>query len=223
MRPGDRLPSEQDLIARFGMSKGTIREATRILEAQGLVRTRTGPGGGAFVHEVSVERARALLGNFFYFKNLSIADIYEVRLALEPELAASLAGKLGPEELALLEENILAHDTPPGTAEEERAQHVASLRFHELLASFGKNELLRFIVGFMASMLADLTVYRRLYEPRNYELWRKGRDYQSALIEALREGDEARARQTMKSHMQTARSLMIEQEAEMERRFLSPR
>ncbi len=223
MAPGDRLPNEQQMIERFGMSKGTIREAMRILEAQGLVKTRTGPGGGSFVHEVSLDRAWALLGNYFYFKDLTIADIYQLRLALEPELAASLAGKLSEEELARLEENISAYAEPPADAEEEREQHVASLRFHQTLASFAGNELLGFLVGFMANMLADLTVYRRLYEPRNYELWRKGREHQAALVAAMRHGDAPRARETMHSHMQTARALMVEQEAEMERRFLKTR
>lgn len=223
MSPGDRLPNEQEMIARFGMSKGTVREAMRILEAQGLVKTRTGPGGGSFVHEVSVERAWALLGNYFYFKKLTITDIYRLRLELEPELAASLAGNLTEAQLSRLEENISANENPPANAEEERAQHVASLGFHQTLASYTDNELLGFLVGFMANMLADLTVYRRLYEPRNYELWRRGRAYQASLVGALRQGDATRARETMRSHMQTARALMIEQEAEMERRFLAAR
>jgi hypothetical protein len=42
----------------------------RILEAQGLVVTRTGPGGGSFVGEVTAERAKALLANYFYFQEL---------------------------------------------------------------------------------------------------------------------------------------------------------
>ena len=46
MRPGDKLPSEAELMERYGHSKGTIRESMRILEAQGLLKTRTGPGGG---------------------------------------------------------------------------------------------------------------------------------------------------------------------------------
>ena len=50
LQPGDKLPNESELITLFGMAKGTIREAMRILEAQGLVKTRTGPGGGCFVH-----------------------------------------------------------------------------------------------------------------------------------------------------------------------------
>ena len=74
LHAGDRLPGEADLIERFGMAKGTIREAMRVLEAQGLIKTRTGPGGGSFVHEVSRQRAKALLGNYFYFKDLTIGE-----------------------------------------------------------------------------------------------------------------------------------------------------
>lgn len=221
MRAGDRLPSEQEMIEQFGMAKGTIREAMRILEAQGLVKTRTGPGGGSFVHEVSQERARALLGNYFYFKNLTVGDIYQLRRALEPELAASLAGKLSEETLLKLEANIAIYAEPAKTLAEEREQHIASLRFHALLAEQAQNDLLGFLIGFMASILSDLTVYRRLYSPPNVELWARGRDYQARLVNALRQGDSAAARQTMTDHMITAQTLMEGQEAEMIRQFIS--
>lgn len=223
MAPGDRLPNEAELIERFGMAKGTIREAMRILEAEGLVKTRTGPGGGSFVHEVSEARARALLGNYFYFKDLTISNIYQIRILLEPEMVAGLAGKLSPDQLQALTENLARYEEPPRDAEEERAQHVASLDFHALLAGYSENTLLGFLIGFMAQMLADLTVYRRLYEPRNYDLWRVGRDHQVALVRALRLGDAEAARAIMKEHMEAARAFMVGQEAEMERRFLERR
>ena len=222
MAPGDRLPSEPELMDRFGMAKGTIREAMRILEAQGLIKTRTGPGGGSFVHEVSEERARALLGNYFFFKHLTIGDIYQIRRALEPELAASLAGNLSDLQLGQLEDITLIYSEPPQTTEQEREQHIASLRFHETLATWADNPMLSFIIGFMARMLSDLTVYRRLYEPRNYDLWHKGRDYHRSLIAALRAGDAKAARETMAAHMEIAQRLMERQEAQMERRFLAP-
>lgn len=218
---GDRLPSEHEMIERFSMAKGTIREAMRILEAQGLVKTRTGPGGGSFVHEVSKERARALLGNYFYFKNLTIADIYQLRRSLEPELAASLAGTLSDEVLQQLEDNIAIYSEPAKTLDDEREQHIASLRFHALLAAQSKNELLGFLIDFMVNILSDLTVYRKLYSPPNIELWQKGRDFQKRLVQALRKGDADQARAIMVAHMETAQSLMQGQEAEMLRQFIS--
>lgn len=218
---GDRLPSEPELITRFGMAKGTIREAMRILEAQGLVKSRTGPGGGTFVHEVSKERARALLGNYFYFRNLTIKDIYQLRRVLEPDLAASLAGKLPEEILGQLEAIIAEYSEPAQTLDEEREQHVASLGFHALLAEQSDNALLGFLIDFMVNMLADLTVYRKLYSPPNVELWEKGKAFQLDLIDALRAGDAETARRVMRDHMETAQKLMEGQEAEMLRRFIS--
>lgn len=221
LQPGDRLPGEAELIEQFGMSKGTIREAMRLLQAQGLVETKTGPGGGSFVGEVTRERASALLANYFYFRDVSINDIYQVRIVLEPELAASLAGKLTDAQLAELEAIMEHYAEPARSAEEERQQHVASLRFHARLSDFGNNALLGFFIGFMAQILTDLTVYKQLYTAPNHDLWQRGRLHQIDLIAALRTGDAAKAHAVMRSHMEMAQSLMDIQEAEVMKRFIA--
>ncbi len=220
LKNGDKLPNESEMIKQFAVSKGTVREALRILDAQGLIVTKTGPGGGSIVGEVSADRARSLLANYFYFLDLSIADIYQMRKALEPELAASLAGKLSSAQLAELEELAGRHSSPAISAEEEKELHIASLTFHARLSEFAKNRLLGFVIGFMAKILTDLTVYRELYDPPNVELWRKGREHQLQLVDALRQGQGEKARQIMASHMQVAEELMSVQEAHLMRRFV---
>jgi GntR family transcriptional repressor for pyruvate dehydrogenase complex len=116
------------------VSKGTVREAMRILEAQGLVVTRTGPGGGSFVGEVTAERARSLLANYFYFQELTVSDIYQLRKLLEPELSASLAGRLSREQLDRLRTSPPASTPPPprrrrsATSTSSRCGSTASLR-----------------------------------------------------------------------------------------------
>jgi len=219
LQPGDKLPSEAELMALFGMAKGTIREATRILEAQGLVKTRTGPGGGCFVHEVSEIRTRALLSNYFYFRHLTIKDIYQLRKQLEPELVAELAGRLDKEAIAALRAITDEYKRPPQNKEEDRLHHEAALRFHACLAQHSTNQLLGFIIGFMAEVLSEVTTNRRLFEPRNTELWAKGRDFQLALLDALQQGDGALARQIMSDHMAFAEKLMLQQELSVERKF----
>jgi GntR family transcriptional repressor for pyruvate dehydrogenase complex len=221
LKSGARLPNEAEMIVQFGVSKGTVREAMRILEAQGLVVTRTGPGGGSFVGEVTAERARSLLANYFYFQELTVSDIYQLRKLLEPELAASLAGRLSVEQLDRLTDLATRFDAPAASPEEERDQHIVSLRFHGQLAEYGDNPLLAFMVAFMARMLTDLTVYRRLYEPHNEELWIKGRESQLALVEALRAGDAEAARGIMRAHMERAEDMMQRQEAQVMRRFMA--
>lgn len=219
LQPGDRLPAEPELIERFGMSKGTIREATRLLEAQGLLKTRTGPKGGAFVHEVSRERATSLLGNYFYFKNLSIGDLYQMRLLLEPELAASLAGKLSAEQISELTQITEAYHNPPTDAASEREHHVFSLKFHAKLADYAENELLGFVISFVSRALSDVTVVRGLYEPRNYDLWKYGLESHLSLIDALKTGGTDKARTIMREHMEFAFEQMQNQEVQMMQRF----
>ncbi|NRB33936.1 MAG: FadR family transcriptional regulator [Rhodobacteraceae bacterium] len=220
LKPGDRLPAEPELIERFGMSKGTIREATRLLEAQGLLKTRTGPGGGAFIHAVSRERATALLGNYFYFKDLNIGDLYQMRVLLEPEMAAGLAGNISKGQIEELRTIVESYNTPPEDLDAERAHHVQSLKFHGKLAEYAKNELLGFVISFVSRALSDVTLVRGLYEPRNFELWKFGRDSHLVLIEALAKGDGTTARQVMLRHMEFAYQQMQNQELQVNKKFI---
>ena len=220
LKGGDKLPNESEMIGLFGVSKGTVREALRILEAQGLIITKTGPGGGSIIGEVSAERASSLLANYFYFQDLSLSDIYQMRKALEPELVASLAGKLSDEQLLELENLAKMHPSPAESPEQEKEQHISSLRFHARLSEFAGNKLLGFIIGFMSRILTDLTVYRRLYDKPNYELWKKGREHQIQLVTALRAGEAQAAQNIMKSHMQIAEELMQTQEASLTKQFM---
>ncbi len=220
LRPGDRLPGEAELMQLLDRSKGTVREAMRILEAEGLLRTRTGPGGGVFVSDVPEPRAAGLLANYFYFRDLSIDDLYQIRIQLEPELAAAVAGRLDAATIARFRAAAHAFDQPPATPEEERAQHVASLDFHRELAAQCDNPLLSFLVRFVAQMLSYVTVTRHLYLPHNRELWERGQEYHARLLDALEAGEAEAARAVMRAHMETALVLMRRQESQMSKRFL---
>jgi len=222
LAPGDRLPSESELMERLGVSKGTVRESTRVLEAQGLVETRTGPGGGAFVREMSEARAIALLSHYLYFKDISIRDIYQIRLALEPELAANLAGKVDACEIQRLRRGLAGYAEPAVDLEGERQQHVDSLTFHEDLAALsGGNPLLAFIIRFTAQVLSDLTVYRRLYEPGDHHIGPAGCQYHAWLLDAIEAGDAERARALMHEHLLEAQAVMNDNEAQVKRGFLA--
>lgn len=219
--PGQRLPQERDLVSIFGVSKGTIREALKVLEAQGLIATRTGPGGGPFVATVAERHASELLGNYFFFQKLTIRDIYQLRTLLEPELAEGVVGRLSEADFARLAEKMKVYDHPPATVEEERAQRAAELEFHEVLVACSPNSLLRFVCGFLIRLLKDLTICRRIYDRPNPALREHGRSYQLQLIEALKRGDAPAVRSIMSEHMRHAQHLMEAQEAVVLNQFLS--
>ncbi|EPC01517.1 hypothetical protein L861_16735 [Litchfieldella anticariensis FP35 = DSM 16096] len=222
LMPGDRLPGEAELMKTLGVSKGTIRESTRVLEAQGLVKTRPGPGGGVFVCRMSEAKATSLLSHYLYFQDISIRDIYQIRLALEPELAASLAGKVSADDLGRLRESLHSYATPAPDMEVERQQHIDSLRFHEMLAKLvGGNPLLSFIIRFTVQVLSDLTVYQRLYEPGDHQIGPTGCRFHAQILDAIEEGNADLARKLMREHMLSAQAVMNDNEAQMRRGFLN--
>ena len=108
---------------------------------------------------------------------------------------------------------------PPQNREEDRLHHEATLQFHASLARHSKNQLLSFIIGFMAEVLSEVTTNRQLFEPRNTELWAKGQEFQFSLLTALEQGDPIATRQIMSDHMGFAETLMLQQEVRVKRKF----
>lgn len=220
LRPGDRLPQEKSLIEEFRVSKGTIREAMKALETQGLIVTRTGPGGGAFIADVPPNRAMALLSNYFYFKHLTIQDIYQLRILLEPEMAASLVGHLDSEDFARLKRTTTIYSSPVESSELEHQQRLDEFAFHEVLADHCPNPLLSFTCRFLIGLLKNLTICGQIYDRPNPELFQTGRFYQMSLYEALKKQDADAARNIMREHMLAAAEIMQHREAEVREGFL---
>lgn len=220
LRPGDRLPAERELMELFQASKGSVREALSALRSQGLIRTRTGPGGGVFLAEMDAQRAMALMSSYFLFRTPGITDIYAVRRLLEPELAASLAGQLSKADFVRLERTMRLYDAPPRTAEEEYAQRLAELDFHSVLAELCPNPALGLFCSFLQKLLREMTVCRRIYDAPHPELRDTALHYQLRLMRALRAGDAEAARQIMTNHMEAAEAYMLRMEASVTAAFL---
>jgi GntR family transcriptional repressor for pyruvate dehydrogenase complex len=220
LKPGDRLPQERELIARFKASKSTVREALKALQTQGLITTRTGPGGGAFVAALDGNRAMELLSNYFYFRHPTIGDIYALRRMLEPEMAASVAGRLSEQDFRRLEDTIKIYDHPAENIGEEYRQRIAELDFHTVLAELCPNPILGFMCSFLQNLLRNLSICRRIYDTPNPNLRESALHYQVRLIDALRKADADGARKIMFEHMCAAQDYMVACEAEITDGFL---
>ncbi len=100
LRPGDTLPSEQQLMGQFGVSRPTLREAFRILEAEDLISVKRGSRGGARVTQPSLSVAARYVGLLLQVQGTTIADVYEARMVLEPACARLLARRRTKQDLA---------------------------------------------------------------------------------------------------------------------------
>ena len=208
---GDRIPGDWIAPEKLNVSRGTVREALKVLEFQGLINTKTGPGGGVFVSAVDQDEAIRFLDNLFLAHPPSISEIYTLRKLLEPELAASLAGVLSAEQFAELQSRVYLYEDEPKSAEEEYRLRLAELDFHAGLAAISPNHLLGFTCSFLLSLLRDKTECRAIYsEPTPWAMRDTGINYQVRLLRALKAGDADLARDLMRAHMTEAEAFMIE-------------
>lgn len=100
--PGYTLPSEPALAEEFGVSRPTLREALRLLEAESLIALKRGSRGGAVVSRPSVSVAARGMGMYLQMSGTTLAQIYTARLVMEPACARLFAERQNPEDLAEL-------------------------------------------------------------------------------------------------------------------------
>ena len=219
--PGDRLPQEKELIERYSASKSTVREALKSLEVQGLIKTKTGPGGGAFIDSMTESRAMSLLSNYLFTRDISIKDIYTLRKLLEPVVAVSAIDNIDNAGIQKLYDTIAIYDHEPANEEERWQQRMAELDFHAVVASYSDNVLLVFICHFLQRLLKDLAVCKDIYlKPEPVDRC-QGIEYQYQLIEALRRKDAAKVQAVMEEHMNYAEQAMLALQATLQERYLS--
>jgi len=129
--PGDQLPPELELKEMFGVGRGTLREALRVLEEKGLIVIRAGASGGAFVQEADATKLSQQLDLFVQARSISIDHVQQFREIIEPEaasLAAQHAAQHGAQPLLdalAVAEKAFADDNPDGVIEGDTAVHVA--------------------------------------------------------------------------------------------------
>jgi len=156
--PGDRFPSEDQLMEVFGVARTTLREALRILESEGLVEVLRGRRGGPRVTRPSVEHLAKGFALTLQLDGVSMSDVYEARMLIEPQLAGMLAKERSRETLrdlqAAIDRAAAAADTSDGVAFGEAAAGV-----HIAIAERSGNASL----GIFAKLLHELVgqFYRR--------------------------------------------------------------
>ena len=106
LQPGDRLPAERDLAAGFSASRASVREALRRLEQEGVVAIKKGVSGGIFIADIDHRQVAQSLETLLQLKKVSIHQIAEVRLIVEPETARLAAQRATPEDVLELEDTI---------------------------------------------------------------------------------------------------------------------
>lgn len=149
---GQRLPSELELAEEFGVSRSVIREALRMLEAAGLVTIKKGPTGGIFAADGFHKPISDLLKNLIASGRADIVHVFDVRLLVEPQIAAEAARKATASDIAELNRLLAEGERNGGTAVDLR---YTNLHFHLLLAQISRNPILNVLVESLVEQVVD--------------------------------------------------------------------
>lgn len=202
---GDKLPSERDLAAQLGVSRGAVREAIRMLQALGILVSETGRGNGTRVESSPSNAIGRILRLQLALSLVSFSDLTETRVALERATSAAAARQRRPEPLVRAQKVL---DRMSDASDQDTFNELDT-DFHIALAEAGGNGL-----------MSDLTVAIReaVHSPiKSAELavadWTGTRrqlvDDHVAMLQAVKAGDAEQAARLTEKHIRSAYATLL--------------
>jgi GntR family transcriptional repressor for pyruvate dehydrogenase complex len=146
LRAGERLPPERELSELLGVSRPAVREALRVLEAQGAVRSQVGkgPDSGTTIDQVPSDALARLLRLHVALRSFPLQDVVDTRVALERSSVLLASRNARPQDLTRLRAALLAMDDPEIDRE---TFNRLDTDFHVALADAGGNRLMSDVTG----------------------------------------------------------------------------
>jgi GntR family transcriptional regulator, transcriptional repressor for pyruvate dehydrogenase complex len=192
-KAGDQLPSERELAETFKVSRTSVREALRSLEAQGLIISRTGMGN--FIADLPIESLVAPLAKLLIKEKTALADIFELRKLIEPPIAALAADRATKSDIERMK-RILDKQCEAvgrgGTGVEADAE------LHFAIGQATQNQALEKLV----SGLMELLSHSREESLQTSDRRRASIEAHQEILSAIERHDRRRAQKTMLHHIE---------------------
>ena len=212
LKGGDSLPSEGQLLEGFGVSRPTLREAFRVLESEKLISVSRGSRKGATVHAPTIDIVSRYMTYVLRINEISISDIYDARLAIEPFAVRRLAEKQPKEVLARLRQE--AHRLNELNEQEQHEEVTIGLtEFHRVLVEVGGNKTLNLLVELLNDIMRRHQIQHLSLRPFTSAQQKKrsklGIKSFYKLIEFLEDGDVEGAETHWRLHLEKTNKIWV--------------
>ncbi len=194
LKPGDQLPPERDLAQAFGVSRTAIREAVKTLREKGLVEAYS--GRGTFVTSGTSNAIRQSLDLMIRINpQEGSANLAELRLVLEPEIAGLAAVRIEEQLMSTMREAVAVMDR---SLQDPDAYVEADLDFHLALAEAAGNPLILSLLDSIVGLLREQR--SRIFLVNGGP--ERGQFHHKRILAAVLQGDPEAAREAMRAHLQ---------------------
>ncbi len=207
---GDRLPPERELCETFNISRGTLREALRVLEYKGLLEIKLGTGGGAVIRSAGIEQFNETLALLIRFGKVSVVDIGEFRAGIEGQVATLAAEKSSDKDIVILDELLfkLKKYKDIGVPAWEDFLEVDKM-LHVEIARMSGNALYKFVDDVVHD---NINRYFDKYLPKTNKSIKGIYNDLEQLVQAIKKKDGTLASELAKKHVSNFISIMKEKE-----------
>ncbi len=191
LAPGDKL-TEMALARRLGVSRGPLREAFRMLEEAGLVRTEK--NRGVFVRDIPIDEA---------------AEIFDLRAAMDELVGRQLALAITPAQLKEARSLVDAMERlvkAPSSEDSARGYHLLNLQFHDRLVEMAGN---RKLTAIYRKLIKELSLFRRLNLADAWLLPVSAGEHR-AIVKAIASGDADAAGRAMFAHAMESKERTVD-------------
>jgi GntR family transcriptional regulator, transcriptional repressor for pyruvate dehydrogenase complex len=191
--PGAQLPAEAHMLKEYGVGRGSLREALRILEVHGLISIKPGPGGGPIVAQAHTEDFGRMATLFFQAGGMTFGELIEARLIMEPVMAQLAAERRDPELLEKLRQSA------SGVRVSDEEQYLRGTGdFHHLVAAMSGNRMLSLFSESLSEIFRDRMSGFLFPKSRRKEVIAT----HASIAKAIEEGQPDEARRLMYEHME---------------------
>jgi DNA-binding FadR family transcriptional regulator len=186
LAPGQRLPSERELVTQFAVSRSTVREALRVLESNGVVRSRPGDPNGPEILPFSQTALRKQLVRLARVDELTLSELIGFRMIMDGA-AIQVASRLRtPEQLAEMEETLVAMRAAIDV--DFAAFSEADLAFHDVIARISRNSLIQTCNEVVRGVVLGLISDKITHAPNSRALMLESLQHHAEVVEAIRAG-----------------------------------
>lgn len=211
LKPGDKLPPERELAGKLSISRGSLREAFRVLESRGLIKSK--PGGGRFIREINNEDLIDTENVVLNLERSSILELIEAREMFEVKIAELAAKRASSEDIIIIENALkkINKEIKEGKKNEWNEETILDKEFHLSIARASHNFVFINIMKLHLELLKNTREKTIQIPGRRKELIEE----HSKIFQAIKEHNSDKASKAMLVHLKNIRKALTDKKKEI--------